>query len=120
MVNGHQVVSVRAFRLGDGLHIDDLHDEIVEMTDILLGRQPPPIDTGISTMMEVAEAFHARAREIELHLHHDEAAGHTLKGSRAYRFRTGELRSFIELVSKSMDLGSRRITALQIELEHRG
>lgn len=115
-----KMTSVRAFRLGDEFDLPSMRDELDIMKDVLLGRVAPPVDTGISTMMEVAEAFHARAKEMEMHLHRAEADGHVLRGSKHYRFRTGELRSFIELVAKTIDLGSRRITTLQIELEHRG
>ena len=90
------------------------------MKDVLLGRTPPPIDTGISTLMEIAEAYHARAKEMEMHLHEAETEGHVIRGSRPYKFRTGELRDFTELVSKTIDLGSRRITAAQLEVQMRG
>lgn len=97
-----------------------MRDELNDMKDVLLGRVPPPVDTGISTLMEVAEAYHARAREMEMHLHQAETEGHVMRGSRPYRFRTGELRDFIELVSKTIDLGSRRITAAQLEQQMKG
>lgn len=115
-----RVTSVRAFRLGDEYDLPTMRDELDSMKDVLLGRVTPPVDTGISTLMEVAEAFHARAKEMEMHLHRAEADGHVLRGTKHYRFRTGELRSFIELVAKTMELGSRRITATQLEMEMRG
>lgn len=96
----------------------DLHlmkNEVKDMTDILLGRTPAPIDKGPSTLMEVAEAYHARAREMSMLLKDAEAEGHILRGSAAYRFRTGMLRDFIELVSRTVDLGSRRITVALAE-----
>lgn len=80
------------------------------MTDILLGREDPPVDLGPITLMEIAEAFHARASEMEMQLLEGEASGHILKGSRTYKFRTGMLRTFIEMCKRSMDLGSRRVT----------
>jgi hypothetical protein len=117
---GKTTTSVRAIKLGDAVNIHELHEELRDMNDVLLGRAPPPIDTGISTLMEVAEAYHARAREMEQYLHHAEAEGTVLRGSRQYKFRTGELRSFIELARSAMDMGSRRITTLQMELQERG
>lgn len=87
-----------------------MREELREYTDILLGRIEPPIDKGVLTMMEVAEAFHARAREMEMELLELEAEGAVLRGSRPYKFRTGMLRSFIEMCSKTIDLGSRRLT----------
>lgn len=90
------------------------------MKDVLLGRVKPPIDTGITTLMEVAEAYHARAMEISMEIHRGEAKSEIMKGSAHSKFRTGELRDFIELCRRAMDMGSRRVTALQIEMEERG
>lgn len=84
--------------------------ELDSYVDILLGRVDPPIDRGVLTLLEVAEAYHARAREMEMVILRCEAEGSVLKGSGPYKFRTGMLRSFIELCSKSIDLGSRRLT----------
>ncbi len=98
----------------------DLHtmrQELREYTDVLLGRVPPPIDKGVSTLMELAEAYHARAREMEAILHEAEADGYVLKGSKPYRFRTGQLRSFIELTRGAIDMGSRRITVAKMEYD---
>jgi hypothetical protein len=92
-----------------------MKQELMSMTDVLLGREPAPIDTGASTLMEVAEAFHARAREMSMLLKDAEAEGAVLKGTAAYKFRTGMLRDFIQLVERSVDLGSRRITVAQLE-----
>ena len=97
-----------------------MKDELQHYTDTLLGRLDPPVDRGILTLMEVAEAYHARGREMEMSLLDGEATGAVLKGSGAYRFRTGMLRSFIELCSKTMDLGSRRVTHAQMVHEGRG
>lgn len=91
--------------------------ELQEYTDVLLGRKSAPVDSGVSTLMEVAEAYHARAREMEMQIRQAEIEGLVLKGSRHYHFRTGPLRSFIELSSKSIDLGSRRITMEQLRTE---
>lgn len=91
--------------------------ELREYTQVLLGRAPAPIDRGILTMMEVAEAYHARAKEMEMELLEAEASGAILRGSRPYRFRTGPLRSFIEMCAKTIDLGSRRITTTIAEAE---
>lgn len=93
--------------------------ELKDMTDVLLGREEPPIDIGVSTLMEVAEAYHARAREMEMLLSQAESDGYVVKGSKHYHFRTGELRAFIELVRKSIELGSRRITVAQMEINLR-
>lgn len=101
---------VRYFRLGEGFDYRAMKEELGEYKDVLLGRLDPPIDRGVMTLMEVAEAYHARAKEIEMELLELENQGVVLRGSNPYKFRTGFLRSFIELTSKTIDLGSRRVT----------
>lgn len=94
--------------------------EIDEYVAVLLGHETPPIDAGILTLMECAEAYHARAKAIEMELLELEAEGAILRGSRPYRFRVGYLRSFIEMCAKSIDLGSRRLTHMQMLENGRG
>lgn len=84
--------------------------ELSDYVDVLLGRVQPPVDKGVLTLMECAEAYHARAKEMEMELLELEAEGAVIRGSRPYKFRTGKLRSFIELTAKTIDLGSRRVT----------
>lgn len=97
-----------------------MKEELQVYTDILLGRVDPPIDSGVLTLMECAEAFHARAKEMEMSLLNSEAEGVVLRGSGQYRFRTGALRSFIEMCAKAIDLGSRRVTHANMVAEGRG
>lgn len=93
--------------------------ELDTMRDVLMGREPPPIDNGVMTLMEVADAFFARAKEMEQIIHRHEADGVVIKGSKHYRFRTGELRSFIELAKGATELGSRRVTAARLDFDMR-
>lgn len=111
--------SVRAFHVGAGFNVQEMSAELSEYTDILLGRKPAPIDAGELTLMEVAEAYHARAREMEMEIHDAERQGSVLPKSGAYRFRTGKLRSFIALAKETIDLGSRRVTHAQYMLRER-
>lgn len=97
-----------------------MRDEIAGYKDVLLGRVNPPIDVGVLTLMEVAEAYHARAKEIEMELLELENTGAILRGSNPYRFRTGYLRSFIEMTSKTIELGSRRVTYERDIVQGRG
>lgn len=97
-------------KVGDGSTITEFRQEIDQMMEILLGREDPPIDVGIGTLLEVAEAFHARASEMEMIIKRGETEGTILKSSSPYKFRTGELRTFLELTKRTMDLGSRRVT----------
>jgi hypothetical protein len=87
------------------------------MRDVLMGHVDAPIDVGVMTLMEVADAYYARAKEIEQLILRAEAEGQVTKGSRTYRFRTGELRSFIEMASHAADLGSRRVTVAKLEYD---
>lgn len=88
------------------------------MLDVLMGRVEPPVN-GKLALMEVAEAYHARASEITMRILRMETDGAVLRGHKLYKFRTGELRTFIDLCSKAIDLGSRRLTEEQMLLELR-
>jgi hypothetical protein len=111
--------SLRPFHLLPGGTLQQWYDELDDMREVLLGHIQPPIANGILTMMEVADAYYGRAKEIEQVILRAEAEGQVTKGSRTYRFRTGELRSFIEMAARAAELGSRRLTAAKLEYEMR-
>jgi hypothetical protein len=111
---------VRSFRLQDGLpRLAHLRAEIDSYLTVLLGRAEPPVDAEDMTLMEYANAVYSRAVEINILLQRAEADGEVVKASALYKFRTGELRSFIELASKAIDLGSRRVTAANVRYDAR-
>ncbi len=97
--------------------VEDLAAEIDTMRDVLMGRDPFPIDCGLLTLMEVATVYYGRAKEIEQLLLRAERNGRIQRGSDLYKFRCGELRSFLEVIRSMMELGSRRVTAARYELE---
>ena len=99
--------------------VDALHDEFLGYTDVLLGRAPSPVDSPYLALAEVATAYHARALEVEMLIHEGERDGAIVRGSPLYRFRTGALRSFIELSKKLAELGSRRLTQEQVLAQQR-
>lgn len=106
--------------VGEGLpKVSDLWKEISGYMDVLLGRVEPPIESPYLSLMEVATAYYARAQEIDALIHHEENQMRVLRGSELYKFRTGELRAFIELSKKCCDLGSRRLSQEQILTEQR-
>lgn len=111
--------SVRAMPLGSGVDLHKMRDELRLYTDVLMGRVDPPIDKGVATLAEVANAYYSRASEMSMMIQQAETDGTILKGSKHYRFRTGELRTFIEMSAKAYELGSRRITMAQLEHEQR-
>ena len=86
--------------------LGELEDEFAGYTDVLLGRQDPPIDAGVLTLMEVSNAYLGRALEIEAMILAAERDRAILKSSPFSKFRTGELRSFITMATKCQDLGS--------------
>lgn len=105
---GHKLSSVP---VGLGLPtVDELWEEISGYTDVILGRSESPINSPYLALAEVATAYYCRAQEIDGAIHAGERSGDIVKGSPYYRFRTGELRSFIELSKKAAELGSRRLT----------
>lgn len=79
------------------------------MRDVLMGREPSPVE-GVLAMMEVADAYFARACEMEQLILRGEREGKVSRGSALYKFRTQELRSFKELAAAAANLGSRRLT----------
>lgn len=89
---------------------DEIKEELIAYCDVLLGRTDPPVDHGVMTLMEVADAYYARALEIEQLIYDNEREGNVVKGSPYYQLRTGRLRSFIEMSKRSAETGSRRLT----------
>jgi hypothetical protein len=96
------------------INVEDLRQELYEMFDILLGRKESPISSPYLAMAEVATAYYTRAQEVDALIHRGEQEGTILRGSDLYRFRTGELRSFIDAAKRCAELGSRRLTQEQL------
>jgi hypothetical protein len=114
---GRRLLSIE---IGLGLDdVDSLWDEIQHYMNVLLGREDSPIDSPYLAMAEVATAYYARAQEIDAMIHAAEREGAIMRGSPLYKFRTGELRSFIELAKKCSELGSRRLTQEQLLTQQR-
>ena len=90
--------------------VDELWEELQGYMDVMLGRTESPINSPYLSLAEVATAYYARAQEIDARIHAAEREGAVMRGSPLYKFRTGELRSFIELSKKCAELGSRRLT----------
>jgi hypothetical protein len=110
--------TLRDFDLPVGLgSLAELQSELQDMIDVLLGRRPPPLHKGTLTLMEVADAYHARAQEIRFLLYQGEMDGKFKRGGPANKFRTGQLQAFIDLVKATQSLGSRRLTAEQVHVE---
>jgi len=95
---------------------EDLHGEISTYIDVLLGHEKPPIEDGVETLFELSSAYLARAREIEVKLLERERVNSISTNDELKKFRTGELRSFIDLCKRAQDQGSRRITIALSEL----
>lgn len=113
----HQPVGskVRELQVGQGLpELEDLEEELEGYMDVLMSRVPPPIEAGVLTLMEVADAYYSRACEIQYLIQKAERSGAVFKGSNYYRFRTGELRAFQELTKRAAELGSRRLTQARL------
>ena len=110
--------TVRDIQVGAGLpEVEVLSQEIKGYWDVLLGRTPPPVEAGDLTLMEIANAYLTRAMEMSSLIHEAEREGGVFKGSAYYRFRTGELRDFIEVSKKAQELGSRRLTQARMEFD---
>ena len=105
---GHRLTSVP---LPEGLpEYEAIVEELRGYCEVLLGRVEPPIQSPYLGLAEVAAAYYARAREIEMMIYDGELSGAIEKGSTYYRLRTGQLNSFIEMSKRMYDLGSRRLS----------
>ena len=106
--------------VGVGLHTpEQIFAELQEYCDVLLGRQPAPVQSPYLDLCEIATAYYARAQEIAMQIHEGERQGLILKGSDLYRIRTGSLANFIDMSRKMADLGSRRLTQERLLAEQR-
>jgi hypothetical protein len=101
--------------------VDELHEELLGYANVILGRADPPleVDGYFLDLMEVAAAYYARAKEIDMLIHWEEQNRRVIRGSAYYKFRTGQLRSFIEMAKMMADLGSRRLSAERLLSEQR-
>lgn len=112
--------SLNEVPIGMGLpDVEDARDELLEYCDVLLGRKPAPIVSPYLALGEVATAYYARAQEMDMLIHEAERTGDVAKGSDMYKFRTGTLRSFIDLSKRMSELGSRRLTQEQLLSQQR-
>lgn len=109
---GHTLTSVK---VEAGLpEVEVLVEELLHYANVLLGREPSPIESPYLALQEVATAYHSRAREIEMQIYELEKEGVIMRGSKLYKFRTGQLQSFIELSKRCAELGSRRLSQEQL------
>lgn len=100
--------------------IRKFESEIEGYTDVLFGRTESPVTHGVSSLYEVSVAYYARAKEIEMYCKKYESGIDIGKTKHPlYKFRTGQLNVFIEMVKEIAKLGSRRITMAQIMLQEK-
>ncbi len=97
--------------------VRNFEKELENYTDVIFGRKESPVKEGISTMYEISVAYYARAKEIEMFCKKLESGIDVGKTRHPiYKFRTGQLNVFIEMVKELSKLGSRRITVAQMML----
>lgn len=109
---------LRVNHMGEGLPaIPQMKNELIDYMNVLMGRKDSPIPNGTMSLMEVADSYFARASELTFLIQAAEREGTVPRGSAYYKFRTGELRTFMEMAKRASDLGSRRITEEQMNLE---
>lgn len=90
---------------------DEIIDELLNMSEILLGKRETPWEgQGYLDLMEIAAAFRGRALYLEQRILTEEQQGHVPRGHPYYRLRTGQIRQFVDLSKMMFDLGSRRLT----------
>lgn len=114
---------VRTFTINGGLPKPEaIVSELAGYRDILFGREEPPIEKGVMTLMEIAEAYFSRTCEFEQLILEAKREGRLTSKSPYHSLRTQELRSFKEMFKSATELGSRRITFenLRFQQESRG
>lgn len=84
--------------------------ELTEYIDILLGRADAPVESPYLDLMEVAATYYARGLEMDILIHDAEQRKDVIRGAPHYKFRTGQLRSFIDMAKRLSELGSRRLS----------
>jgi|JI9StandDraft_1071089.scaffolds.fasta_scaffold08998_5 hypothetical protein len=99
--------------------VERLADELEEMRSVLFNRVEGEVDSPYLSLLEVATAYFCRGQEIDELIHKAEREKIILRGSPLYKFRTGELRAFLELTKMAATLGSRRLTQEQFLQELR-
>jgi hypothetical protein len=67
--------------------------------------------------MEYSSVVLGRALEIQSLIHKGELDGQITRASTFYKYRTGELRDFIELAKNAFDMGSRRVSVARLEMD---
>jgi hypothetical protein len=112
--------SLRPFKVAEGFPTpDEIKDEIEYMYRVLLGHEPAPVDKGITTLMEIADAYYARAYELTSYIRRAEQRGDVVSARNSkdpyYQVRTGQLADFLEACKRSVETGSRRLSAAQLE-----
>lgn len=118
MVRGPNIITVHETSLPSGESLKDLVDELNDYWAVLNGEEKAPFDHGWdSTLMEYGQEVYARAMFIQYSIQQMERTGIVEKNSPLYKFRTGELRTFIEVAKASAELGSRRLTKAKMEQE---
>jgi hypothetical protein len=85
------------------------------MFDVLIGRSPAPLNKDGLDLMEISDAYYMRATELTFIIHSLERQGTVKRGDEYYKIRTGELEDFRDACKRAVELGSRRLTALQLE-----
>ena len=116
---GHRLTDVETI---EGLPpVEELQEELTGYLNVLMGRSDPPLqlDGFYLDLMEVAAVYYARAKEIDMLIHWEEQNRRVIRGSAYYKFRTGQLRSFMEAAKMMADLGSRRLTQERLLNEQR-
>jgi len=99
--------------------LETIRTEIKNYIDVLLHREPLPVNVGVNSLYEVAVAYYSRGKEIELNIKEMENKGHINRNSPLSKFRTGELAAFLDMAKEQCRLGSRRITVASMILQEK-
>lgn len=100
--------------------LTEIEKEFDTYVAVITGRVSPPMQDGFITLQELADAYYARACDVERLILRGERRGEILSRGPVdpdrnyYKFRTGELQSYLNMFKRAAELGSRRITHEQM------
>ena len=90
---------MQKFPLKKGLSsAQELHEEINNYIDVLMGHINPPIADGVDTLFEVSSTYLARAKEIEIKLLERERNTKVESGDELKKIQNWRIKKFYRVV----------------------
>ncbi len=99
--------------------VNDWADELEQMELVLMLKLPLPVDDPRVGLLVTAGSYHTRASSMKRTIQRLEREGTISRSHDLVKFRTGELRTFMEMASKVFDSASRALTAAKLAFDEK-